>query len=410
MYLSASVLTAALVVTGVTAHPQKSKCKPFQGEFTIDEYQLYPENADFDFNTCKLYIGQLWNASLGIYDPYTKKHEVVEFPGISHNPTLNMGGVGVDKRTGLISLVANGPLEFPTNGANITGDRWLISYDPLAKKTVYQVNLTATSQGKYGGFQDVEQDPAGNTFVVGSFPGTLTKVSKDGKTVTPWYLPATINSTNKGLSGIATDGWTLLAYGDASGELWKFDTRAKTGVPTVVPVKGNHTFVGSDAIYLPPKYNSAVLLIAEAAAGVSVFKSTDGWKSADFLGTVGLAPQVFAYFGDEGLGGPGTAGSRAQFPFYDISAEVDKLVKGCSKAHRRSEEPEQAEVASWYYKGHSKRSEEAEQSEVASWYLKGHSKRNEEAEQGGVASWYYKGHSKRSEETPEVASWYYKGH
>jgi hypothetical protein len=33
---------------------------------------------------------QLWNASLGIYDPYTQNHEVVEFDGISHDPAFHM--------------------------------------------------------------------------------------------------------------------------------------------------------------------------------------------------------------------------------------------------------------------------------------------------------------------------------
>lgn len=152
MHTSIGVLTTALAVGFVTAYPDSlSSRKPsFEGNFTINRYQLYPENADFDSKSGKLYVGQLWNASLGIYDPYTKKSEVVEFPGISHNPALNMGGVNVDKRTGLVSLVANGPLEFPTNGANIAGDRWVISYDPKAKKEVYRVNLTQSSQGKYG--------------------------------------------------------------------------------------------------------------------------------------------------------------------------------------------------------------------------------------------------------------------
>jgi hypothetical protein len=35
-------------------------------------------------------ISQLWNDSLGIYDPYTQKHEVVEFDGISHDPAFHM--------------------------------------------------------------------------------------------------------------------------------------------------------------------------------------------------------------------------------------------------------------------------------------------------------------------------------
>ncbi|KAL1598625.1 hypothetical protein SLS60_007765 [Paraconiothyrium brasiliense] len=406
MHLTTSALL--LAATAVTAHPrsQSSRRPPFQGDFTISQYQLYPENADFDFKTGKLYIGQLWNASLGIYDPYTQQYEVVEFPGISHNPLLNMGGVSIDIRTGRVSLVANGPLEFPTNGANIAGDRWLVSYDAKQKKEVYRVNLTASSQGEYGGFQDVDYDPAGNMFVVGSFPGTLTKVSKDGKKVTPWYLPATINSTNKGLTGIATVGWDLLAYGDASGELWKFDTRAKKGVPMVVPVSGNHNFTPSDAIYLPHKYENKVLLVANSATGVSVFESKDGWKSAKYKGTVPLplqldpgavlvAPvqvgdgiyQIFAYFGDSGLGGQGTAGNRTQFPFHDISDQVDKLLQKCDDDNQRRSQDERIPAAHWYYKGHQRRSEKTTEDEIietASWYYKGHQRRSEQFEEANV--------------------------
>ncbi|KAK7183015.1 hypothetical protein DPSP01_006036 [Paraphaeosphaeria sporulosa] len=412
MHLPTNFLSLAVAATVVTAYPgsPSSRRPPFKGNFTISQYQLYPENADFDSETGKLYVGQLWNASLGIYDPYTQHHEIVEFPGISHNPLLNMGGVGVNSRTGRVSLVANGPLEFPTNGANIAGDRWLLSYDPKQKKEIYRVNLTATSQGKYGGFQDVEHDPAGNTFVVGTFPGTLTKVSKDGKKVTPWYLPSTINSTDKGLTGIAAIGWELLAYGDASGALWKFDTRASKGVPTVVPVRGNHSFAPSDAIYLPPKYKSKVLLVAESAAGVSVFESTNAWKSAEYKGTVPLpqldpgtvlvAPvqvgdgiyQIVAYFGDVGLGGPGTAGNRTQFPFYDISDQVDELVGDCGKGkteNQRRSVAGEVPAADWYYK-HERRSE-VEETPTADWYYKGHQRRDEGAEEPvQTAGWYYK--------------------
>ena len=32
-------------------------CPPFKGTFTVKQYQLYPENADFDFKSCLLYIG-----------------------------------------------------------------------------------------------------------------------------------------------------------------------------------------------------------------------------------------------------------------------------------------------------------------------------------------------------------------
>ena len=36
---------------------ETGSCPPFKGTFTIKQYQLYPENADYDFKTCLLYIG-----------------------------------------------------------------------------------------------------------------------------------------------------------------------------------------------------------------------------------------------------------------------------------------------------------------------------------------------------------------
>ncbi|PSN69322.1 hypothetical protein BS50DRAFT_475245, partial [Corynespora cassiicola Philippines] len=322
------------------------KCPPFSGNFTVKKYQLYPENADFDNNTCKLFIGQLWNASLGIYDPYTQAHETIDFPNISHDPAFHMGGVGADASTGLISIVADAGAAFGTNGKDISGTNWLLRLDAATKKVVWQVNLTETSRGVYGGFQDVEHDPDGNVFVVGTWPGSLLKVSADGNYVVPWYLPAQIVQTQKGIGGIAALGWTLIAQGDQSGALWRFDMRAAVGVPVPIPItKGNHTFESGDAIQLPPKYGGEVLLVAENNVGVSVFRSPDQWLSAEFKGMVpigsvepgtsAVAPvqvgdavyMVLEPFGDVGLGGPGTAGNRSEFLFRDITGEVDALLR-----------------------------------------------------------------------------------
>lgn len=262
--------------------------------------------------------------------------------------------------------------------------------------------------------------------------------------MTPWYLPATINSTHRGLTGIASNGWDLLAYGDASGQLWKFNMRAPKGIPTVVPVSGNHTFAASDAIYLPPRYGNKVLLVAESTVGTAVFYSADGWKSAQYKGTVALptlepgtalvAPvqvgsgiyQVFAYFGDVGLGGQGTAGNRSAFPFYDISEEVDGLVAGCEKGRKverveRRESAEadgQVEVANWWYRGHQRRDDGSPG--IARWWYKGQEGRAVERRDDSppeVARWWYKGQEervekrveeRRAEEKVEVAGWWYK--
>ena len=41
---------------------------------------------------------------------------------------------------------------------------------------LWRVNLTALSGGRYGGFNDVAHDGAGNTFVCGTFPSSIVKV------------------------------------------------------------------------------------------------------------------------------------------------------------------------------------------------------------------------------------------
>lgn len=51
-----TALALALALPQVDLATGKSKCKPFSGNFTIDQYQLYPENSDFDFKSCLLYI------------------------------------------------------------------------------------------------------------------------------------------------------------------------------------------------------------------------------------------------------------------------------------------------------------------------------------------------------------------
>jgi hypothetical protein len=61
MRLQSNILLTTAFAGSTIAYPpdlnQQSKCAPFSGDFTIKAYQLYPENADFDFNSCKLYIG-----------------------------------------------------------------------------------------------------------------------------------------------------------------------------------------------------------------------------------------------------------------------------------------------------------------------------------------------------------------
>lgn len=285
----------------------------------------------------------VWNATVGIYDPYINKMvDVLEFPGISHTTTYHIGGVGVDERTGLLSIVVDAWEPILSGGTNLSGDNFIMQWDPTTKQVVYNINLTDTTHGKYTGFQDVEQDPEDNVFVVGTFPSSILKVDKFGKEVTPWYLPQPIIPTNPGIAGLAANGWILLAN-DANSKILKFDMRDQIGVPVEVPHYPNVNWTFTDAIYLPPRHKGTVLLVAEDLVGIIVLRSKDGkWNSAEFLGKVpNPVPNSFTtapvqignslYLIPTDVGnishpntGPGT---QDKFPFIDITAQVDALLK-----------------------------------------------------------------------------------
>jgi hypothetical protein len=217
-----------------------------------------------------------------------------------------------------------------------------MQWDPATKELLYKTNLTETTQGKHSGFQDVEQDPDGNVYVVGTYPSSILRVSKDGKQVTPWYVPASpTNTTIAGLSGLAAKDWILLGGDSNSGQICRFDMRAEKGVPVPVPVTPNHTFGACDAVYFPPKYEGTVLLVSEGLAGVSVFRSKDGeWKSAEYLGIVPWTdPTLFVTavvqigesiymntipFKDSPV--PGTAGNQTHFLFPDVTKQIETLL------------------------------------------------------------------------------------
>lgn len=286
----------------------------------------------------------LWNASVGIYDPYTNEFEVIEFEGISHNPEFHIGGVQMNPRTNLLSIVVDAGAAFNTGGQDISGTNYIMQWDPATRRILYKHNLTAITQGQYGAFQDIEQDPANNVYVVGTYPSSIMKVDSKGKKVETWYLDDNLNHTIAGYAGLATKNWTLITNDEATGSLFRFDMRAKRGVPILITSTPPHTIGLTDAIQLPRKYHGTVLLVAERGQGVSVYRDPKGeWKHAEYLGLVPwletdritTAPlQVgdavylnLEPFGDAGVNGPGTAGNRTDFLYVDITAKVDALLK-----------------------------------------------------------------------------------
>lgn len=289
----------------------------------------------------------MFNASVAVYDPY--KDEVVDiisFDGITHNPSLHIGGVQVDPYTKLVSIVVDAAAPFNTGGQDVSGDNFIIKYDAIKKQILWNKNITTVSNGEYAGFQDIEHDSRGNTYIVGSFPGTVLKVDREGSDVVPWYLPEHIVQTRLGFSGLAATGNVLLSNNNEDRQIYRFDMRTDEGTPLIVPRSPNTTLAMSDAIYLPPKYKGKVLLIAENSKGITVLRSKDGsWKSAEHLGTVPNDSQaahggtvtasvqigdniymVEEFFTDPPVSGS-TAGNRTSFPLVDITSQVEGLLK-----------------------------------------------------------------------------------
>lgn len=80
----------------------------------------------------------LFNASVAVYDPFINKIvEIIEFPGIAHNPEFHIGGLKVDQRTGLISIVVNAGAAFNTNGQDLSGTNYIIQWDATTKEILY---------------------------------------------------------------------------------------------------------------------------------------------------------------------------------------------------------------------------------------------------------------------------------
>ncbi|KAK0730213.1 hypothetical protein B0H67DRAFT_478833 [Lasiosphaeris hirsuta] len=330
------------------------RCPPFNnGTFVIDYFQLYPENADWDPDSCLVWIGAVWNGTVALFDPYADKVvEVLEFPGTSHTGSQHIGGVAWDPYSGLITILTDSASPWGTGGADVSGDHLIMKYNHRTKKTLWSLNITELTHEKYGGFQDVETDRRGNTYIVGTFPGTVLKVDKHGTAVTPWYVPDPLPpTTKKGFGGLAAvPGSEILLSNDGDGRIYRFDMRDKTGKPVHVPMRPEKLYTDTDAIYLPPRWGGSVLLVASNFGGIQVLRSKDKlWKTAENLGTIpsptgglnegSVATAVVQVGNDPGLiyliegfwdvpWVPGTvAGNRTLFPFPDLTKDIERLLK-----------------------------------------------------------------------------------
>jgi hypothetical protein len=274
--------------------------------------------------------------------------DIIEYPGITRSANEHIGGVAWDKYTGLITILVDSAAPWATGGQDVSGTNLIMKYDPDTKKTLWNLNITEVTQGVYGGFQDVETDEEGNTYIVGTWPGTIMRVDPEGKAVKPWYLPPTIVTTKVGFGGLAALGHILLSNDAGDGQIYRFDMRADKGTPVLVPMTPNVTYKDTDAIYMPPKYEGEVLLVSSHAAGIQVLRSKDKkWTTCEYLGTVPNSNAPLAvdsivtaavqmgnnsvyivddWFGDPWVAGQ-TAGNRSLFPMPDITAQIEELLK-----------------------------------------------------------------------------------
>lgn len=284
----------------------------------------------------------VWNASVGIYNPYTAHIEILEFDGITHDPIYHIGGVAANPRTDLLSVVVDYWPTIETGGVDMSGTNYIMLLDPKARKVLYNFNITTVAQGRASGYQDMEFDPDDNVYVVGTYPSSIVKVDNKGKGLKIWYLDNKVNSTVAGFTGLASNGWTLVASHSSEGNLYRLDMRSEHGKPELVSVNPPHKIEVSDAIQIPPRYKGTVLLVAELFKGVSVFRDKKGtWKEAEYLGLiewtdpgsvvtapVQIGDAVYMNLPPFGAGPGGGAGNATEFLYYDFTAQLDALLQG----------------------------------------------------------------------------------
>ncbi|KAM0261394.1 hypothetical protein ACHAQJ_002246 [Trichoderma viride] len=305
---------------------------------------MYPENADFDPEKGVIYLSNLSNASVSVYD--MRKQRVVDIftlPGITGNPNYHTGGVQLDQSRRHLTIIANAAPAFATGGEDISGSNLAISYDVDSKKVDWKVNLTAVVKGKYGGFQDADLDAQGNTFALGSFPSSLVKISPNGKEAVAWYEAKGVSQTDYGFSGItaAENGRLLLVGDNSTGGLLRFDPAEQQGRPTPIPLQnlsGKRIGQHLDAILLPKFLDGKVLLVVDGQKGVNVIRSeSQKWDKAEVRGVI---PNAYAseagftvavieawerlYVITEWLD---STLNRTAFPVYDITNNVWQLLE-----------------------------------------------------------------------------------
>ncbi|KAK3046362.1 hypothetical protein LTR09_012138 [Extremus antarcticus] len=348
-----------------------ARCPEFSGSFIIQQDDLYPESAAWDPTTCRLYLSSMYNSTLAIYNPYTKSVDIANLPGISHPGTAtyteyHLDGVDYDAKSGYVYVAASsasaftsilkeedGTLATDYSNANYTGPNHVVVFDPHTQRVVADVD-TSAAQREYhritghltNAFQDMaEIQSTGDSYAIATFGNSIVKISSGSYDARLWYAPSHYNKTY-GFGGIVSIGDKLVISDAISGGLVTFDTQHDHKPhPTYVPLQNlpsDYRPGNADGLYLPQKYGGKVLLWSDDYNGTSVYGSDDGWTSAHFLGLIlnddpkiegGLTTDSFD-IGDsifiltQEFAFTLPAPKKHNFIFFDITAEVDEVVKG----------------------------------------------------------------------------------
>lgn len=241
-------------------------------------------------------------------------------------------------------IIAGPAAVWETKGKDVSGDSFLIQYDLAKQKFNFSANLTSVANGLYGAQQDIAQDSNGNSYVVGTYPSSILKVSPNGKSITAWYEETGVPTTVHGYSGIVScaNAPIIIVSDSEKGQLYRFDTRAAKGTPTLIPLQADAAPIGQslDGGYLPALFKDTVFLATDNVQGTVVIQSKDGlWKSAvkvgvipNRLASIGGTPTatvqidgriyvVTEFFGDA------VPRTRTDFPLYDITDEITALLQ-----------------------------------------------------------------------------------
>jgi hypothetical protein len=301
-------------------------------------------------------LSSTFNNTLIEYDPYTKGFEIIKFSNITGNDDYLLSGVDYNSKTGNIYISANARAAFFSNGANLDGPNTLIEYNPKKRHVTKRIDMESTiSQVEnhvgqaIGGFQDQAEDSDGNVYYMSTWGNVILKAKRNGH-VSPFYIPPAdqFNSSAPGFGGIAICGSTLLVSDAISQSFFKFDLQHPNTKPSSIQPAGlpsSQPVLLCDSVYLPERYGKSVAICASDFAfgvgGLTVYSSTDGWRSINYLGSIlndfiqspngtatatfeatGTIYAVVAYIHST----TGEQPSSSNFPFVDITKRVHELV------------------------------------------------------------------------------------